>query len=859
VLLLAACGGGGDGGGGGGSPSDPSTVSGLTVSPASISFTATQGAIPPTQNIQITISQPDAAYIGVGFPPSVTPPEWLDRSPSRLTGAGNNWTFTAAILSTPLAPGTYTTTVRIVIADINKNILEFRDVQVSYTIQPLTGFAANPQSLSFSQLQGGPAPAAQNLGISELGGASYAWTASIVYQSGSGWLNINGASSASGVTLPTSLSISVNSSSTLGTRNAIVHFTGNGNAIDVPVSYTVSQPQITPSLPGLTFNTVNLGPIPPAQNLTLTTQGSIPVNYVTSVTYAAGATDWLTVSASGTAPGSLSFGVNTNTLTPGRYQATVVLTTATQIVSLSITNAVQPSSLTGPGILGFTLTPISPPSELSLNFDLGSSGAPLTWTGTVSVPWMTLSPATGTTPTQATLSLVPAQVDTLDFGFRRGPLAFSYTPPNGAFTTQQQMVDFELLLPKVTSVIPYVATSGTTKEVIVRGVGFTWTIGQPVLFGTTPVSAYTVVSDTEIHVTHPSLTPGTYRVSIANHLNNPGIVRSTANLVVLDAPAYAAATIAYPNATAKQPLDIIYDAERQALLVGVAYPTPGSSGEIFRYPFTGSAWATAPASVSVTSFRDFALSLDGKRLIALSDFAVQQVDVTALTTGPVTPTLVVELVFKGVAMANDGNAVLSTIFPRTLRAASSLWLYSVRDPKITLGGGISLVQGTPGSSADGSRVVLSHASPDSTGSYIGQYDSSSGAFSFIPSSVPGTPSTWPGTSIRPKLDRKATRLVMNGYIVIKNSDYSHPSFLPQPPGDSAAVALSPDGMRAYQYVSGALLRTFDVSSPDQGVSEIGAGIVLLTDPGANPVMTVSPDGGTLFIAGANAIVVVPAP
>jgi hypothetical protein len=35
--------------------------------------------------------------------------------------------------------------------------------------------------------------------------------------------------------------------------------------------------------------------------------------------------------------------------------------------------------------------------------------------------------------------------------------------------------------------------------------------------------------------------------------------------------------------------------------------------------------------------------------------------------------------------------------------------------------------------------------------------------------------------------------------------------------------------------------------------------VLPSDPGANPVMTVSPDGGTLFIAGADTIVVVPAP
>src|SRR5207245_6603779 len=77
-----------------------------------------------------------------------------------------------------------------------------KTINVSYTVQPQTGLAASPQSLSFTQLQGGPAPVAQNLGISELSGASYAWNASVVYQSGSGWLNIDSAHSASGPALP---------------------------------------------------------------------------------------------------------------------------------------------------------------------------------------------------------------------------------------------------------------------------------------------------------------------------------------------------------------------------------------------------------------------------------------------------------------------------------------------------------------------------------------------------------------------------------------------------------------------------------------------------------------------------------
>src|SRR5258708_28340879 len=112
--------------------------------------------------MQINMSWEGAGFIGIVVPAG-NPPTWLDyQNPARLTGSGSNWTFTAAILSTSLAPGNYTTTVSIGIADVSHNILAYRNVAVSYTVQPLAGLAANPQSLSFNQLQGGPAPAPQN-------------------------------------------------------------------------------------------------------------------------------------------------------------------------------------------------------------------------------------------------------------------------------------------------------------------------------------------------------------------------------------------------------------------------------------------------------------------------------------------------------------------------------------------------------------------------------------------------------------------------------------------------------------------------------------------------------------------------
>src|SRR5438132_13793456 len=98
-MLLAACGGGGGGGGGGGS--DPSTAPGLAVNPTSMSFAAVQnGANPPNQTFQVTISRPDAVIALAGFPVGVTPPTWLDRSSNLFscTPSLTSCTLTAKIL-----------------------------------------------------------------------------------------------------------------------------------------------------------------------------------------------------------------------------------------------------------------------------------------------------------------------------------------------------------------------------------------------------------------------------------------------------------------------------------------------------------------------------------------------------------------------------------------------------------------------------------------------------------------------------------------------------------------------------------------------------------------------------------------
>jgi hypothetical protein len=55
--------------------------------------------------------------------------------------------------------------------------------------------------------------------------------------------------------------------------------------------------------------------------------------------------------------------------------------------------------------------------------------------------------------------------------------------------------------------------------------------------------------------------------------------------------------------------------------------------------------------------------------------------------------------------------------------------------------------------------------------------------------------------------------------------------------------------------------TFDTSVTQDGAAlpQVGAAVPLAADPGAGMKMTISPDGGTLFFAGATQIVIQPTP
>src|SRR5919204_2270851 len=106
--------------------------SGLTITPSSLTFSADRsGSLPSPQSIHITVSDANAYYVIGGFPPGVTPPSWVSLS---LTGAGSSWDLHVAITSTTLDAGTYSATIRVVIARRDESVIAYRDAQLTYTV-----------------------------------------------------------------------------------------------------------------------------------------------------------------------------------------------------------------------------------------------------------------------------------------------------------------------------------------------------------------------------------------------------------------------------------------------------------------------------------------------------------------------------------------------------------------------------------------------------------------------------------------------------------------------------------------------------------------------------------------------------
>jgi hypothetical protein len=208
---------------------------------------------------------------------------------------------------------------------------------------------------------------------------------------------------------------------------------------------------------------------------------------------------------------------------------------------------------------------------------------------------------------------------------------------------------------------------------------------------------------------------------------------------------------------------------------------------------------------------------------------------------------------------NDGSVI-------ALPSGASFPLrFTPRDPAFaSFGAGASF--GGAGASGDGSWAVVGSLSSNQ----VQLYDAATGLVSSAPVSFASA------LRMPPTLDRTGARFILNdgngnlGFGLIRVFDRATLAALGDLPATTIAAVLSPDGSRAYAFDASGKLRTFDLSGTPPGggtlFPEVGAGTTLAGAPGTPSTvvgqsirMIISPDGGTVFLAGADQIVVQPVP
>jgi hypothetical protein len=454
----------------------------------------------------------------------------------------------------------------------------------------------------------------------------------------------------------------------------------------------------------------------------------------------------------------------------------------------------------------------------------------------------------------ATITVEPTAPGTVGPGAFVGAVAVTgYTCADAtcsklaAGTTSTVSINYQVS-PVVQLVTPYVATSGTSDEVVIRGIGLTSFNVQEVRFGDVAATGLRIPTDStsEIRATHPALAAGTYPVRLVAS-NHQGAIPTTATLVVVDPTTYAAMTLAHPSSTSAV-RSLIYDAERRALLV----VTDAGGGTITRYAYDGTTWnITGAASAGLV---DVALSTKGTGLYGITSTGFVPVDpvTVAIGTAVAAPSLPADVFLRNIVVGNDDVGLVTT--GRTTGSTpTNVYLY-VPVGNVLVGQASAFNNATPVMAANGTIAYMTQSDPSFTADVgVGRYAVSGNAFST------STAVLTRQNAVLPALSRTANRLVVNGVRVYDGTE----DLFGLLASTTTAVALKSDGTRAYAYDAtlGGIV-TYDISADRGGEvahPSLGPVVPLAGDPGTNVRMTISPDGRTLFLAGSTQIVVQPTP
>ena len=526
--------------------------------------------------------------------------------------------------------------------------------------------------------------------------------------------------------------------------------------------------------------------------------------------------------------------------------------------------------IVSPSSLAFTVDDQTPASASAGQLQI--SGAPQQrWTASADVPWLSLSVTSGEMGSQLTATLVPEQTDALQNDVHSGKITLA--PDQGDPVTVS--VALTVSRAQVDEVAPHVAIAGHTDEVILRGLGFGNVPLTGVRFGTVSATAFRLVSATEVRATPPVLPAGTYPVRLE------GVARTFASLIVIEAPAFQAEALSYP--TAGKPVSaLIYDAQRQAILVGLQ---SSSGSQVVRFAHGASGWGS-PTAVEAGRYPALALSTNGDFLLSTKGTSILELDPVTLATRATISTGETWDSGEGTwdhltgfGVSNDGQVLATSTSAPNGTYFTPLYRELVSDRTVQVLDNL-FHWGQVRASANGAWVFMGSTGSTSQLSEVQRYDASTGQLSGlgVTLDLTGLSVDRTGATLLATLHEERVNQAGTTKLVVTRAVFDGDlAYLGALPSTTAAAVISPDGARAYTYdQSSKLLRTFDLTQDPVDTldpvdnqdpanlifPELGSGTTLIAAPDNKPTavaMAITPDGGTVILAGSLRVVVQPVP
>ncbi|MCM2335006.1 MAG: hypothetical protein NDI82_13820 [Anaeromyxobacteraceae bacterium] len=313
LALLSACG-GGDGG-----------SSGFAVSTHALSFSAEQGMGPNPGFVDLTVTNPRAFQVGAAYPAGQAPATWLSFSISPVDAT--RYRLDVAVIDTSMPVGSYTTTFLVGIVDADGAVLASERVTATLQVQTRRPFldGSTLASYDFVEADGQP-PAPRTFALRVAGTNPRTCDATVSVQDEGGWLQVSPAAATLGTSL-TEFTVTARPGQPAGahTGQVTVHCVIDGVDLSMtaPATFAVDEHRLVPSTVGLALVKTPTRSALTRQVRIADSLGRVAVPWTASADQA-----WLTVTPTGTAPGTLQLTADPAGLAAGTHLAWITLTSS---------------------------------------------------------------------------------------------------------------------------------------------------------------------------------------------------------------------------------------------------------------------------------------------------------------------------------------------------------------------------------------------------------------------------------------------------------------------------------------------------------------------------------------------------